>query len=166
MGSGGKRVGAGRPKVDEPRRLRTIRMPDSKWAAYTETAARRGVGLSDWIETTLDKEAAMDNAMDSVDVQAMLYASYYASPSLTIYAVITGQPEESVRVGCGKTPRQAYADALSTSGITPFQSEGPAGEAERRALDWALSEDHAERAALEAINVGADDLNDDAKSWL
>lgn len=89
--------------------------------------------------------------------------TYYAfSNASEIIAVMTGMPEQPVRVGVGRTPRIALAELAPT----PIQSTGPdCGEA--AGLDWACrnwldctTDD------LREIDVDDDeDLDDTASAW-
>lgn len=55
---GGIRKGAGRPR-GEPTRALPVRVTEDRIAAYQEAAARSGSGLREWVESALDREAAM-----------------------------------------------------------------------------------------------------------
>lgn len=58
MSYGGKRPGSGRPR-GVPTRPFPVRVAEDRITAYQEAAARAGMGLREWVETTLDKEATM-----------------------------------------------------------------------------------------------------------
>jgi hypothetical protein len=46
---GGKREGAGRPKLEDPRKLRGIRFNDAEWERITENARKCGVSVREYL---------------------------------------------------------------------------------------------------------------------
>jgi hypothetical protein len=46
---GGKREGAGRPKLDDPRKLRCVRFNDAEWERITMNALKHGLSVRGYL---------------------------------------------------------------------------------------------------------------------